>query len=360
MQRAYTGYTLYFLVKLGAKDYSNVPLISFMFLTFLIKRIKLTKSIKRMSDKLDKINKLEENIIAMEKELEKYQELFLEDDGIVDSEEQSRLDTMFATINDTVAELFKRKAALPPEITRAVFNAGKYEKKNYAPPTRLGLFDVSLNPKNGRLEVLSKLKFNFIDGELADFYGKKGESHTWSKNEKKKWQGEYVALIEGRWGGKYHFIHPDMKDVHVYVDVEIEAVDAGWHYDLQIKKVPKGVLEISSVSIHDEDPSTDEMTSTLDSNDLTFVTKDESVKDKQKGAIHEYGHMIGLDDEYEDSDPGTIWHETLVRDALGTVLVEGNYKDVMSVGNHIEKQHYVTFLQALKDITNLKKWQFKK
>ena len=68
-----------------------------------------------MSDQLDKINKLEENIIAMEKELEKYQQLFLEDDGVVDSEEQSRLDTMFATINDVVAELFKRKAALPPD-----------------------------------------------------------------------------------------------------------------------------------------------------------------------------------------------------------------------------------------------------
>lgn len=312
-----------------------------------------------MADKLEKIVRLEENIIAMEKEILKYQEMF-EADGVITKEEQGQLDAMFSTINAVVKELFRRKAALPPEITRSVFMAGTYEKKNYAPPTKLGLFDVSLNPKNGRLEILSKLNFNFIDGAAADFAGKKGESNAWSDKEKKEWRRAYIALIEGRWGGKYHFIHPDMNNVTVYVDVEIEHADAGWHYDLQVKKIPKGDFEQSAVSIHDADPSTDEMVATLDSNDLKFVTKDASVKDKQKGAVHEYGHMIGLDDEYVDSDPGTIWHETLVRDALGTVLVEGNFKDVMSVGNQIEKQHYVTFLQALKDVTGLKKWQFKK
>jgi hypothetical protein len=71
------------------------------------------------------------------------------------------------------------------------------------------------------------------------------------------------------------------------------------------------------------------------------------VDEKQKGAVHEYGHMIGLDDEY--TVDGAIEHAAMVRSALGTTLVEGSSNDIMSGGNTIEKQHYITFLQALKD-----------
>lgn len=310
-----------------------------------------------MSDQLDKINRLEADIIAMEKELEKYQDLFLEDDGKIDAEEQGMLDSMFATIKDTVEELFRRKAALPPEITRAVFAAGTYKKINYAPTTG-GLFDVSLNPSNGRLEVLSKIKFDFIDGTAAQFVGHAGESHVWTAAEKKKWQASFIALIEGRWGGKYHFVHPDMPTVTVYVDVEIEHADAGWHYEANITKIPKGDMKVSSVEnfVNPAHTVPERLKANLDSEDLSWA--DKGVRDKQKGGVHEYGHMIGLDDEYPVD--GAIAHATMVRDALGTVLVEGKFNDVMSSGNQIEKQHYVTFLQALKDVTNLKKWQFKK
>jgi hypothetical protein len=34
-------------------------------------------------------------------------------------------------------------------------------------------------------------------------------------------------------------------------------------------------------------------------------------------------------------------------------------KYIMSVGNTIEKQHYVTFLEALQTVTSDKKWKFK-
>lgn len=307
-----------------------------------------------MSDQLDKINKIEADIIAMEKELERYHGFFLEDDGEISDAEQSSLDTMFATIKDAVEELFRRKAALPPEITRAVFMAGTYKKANYAPTTGRGLFDVSLNPSNGRLEVLTKVKFDFIDGTAADFVGHDGENHVWTSAEKKKWKASYIALIEGRWGGKYHFVHPDMNAVTVYVDVEVEEATSGWHYEANITKIPKGEWASSSVGRNNRVPES--LQTTFDSEDLAW--SDKGVKDKQKGAVHEYGHMIGLDDEYPVD--GAIAHATMVRDALGTVLVEGKFNDVMSSGNHIEKQHYITFLQALKDITNLRKWQFKK
>ena len=310
-----------------------------------------------MSDQIDKINKIEGVIITMEKELEKCQALFLEDDQKISTEEQGQLDLMFLNLNKVVADLFQRKAALPPEIDIAKFNAGTYEKDNYAPTTG-GLFDVSLNPSNGRLEILSKMKFDFIDGTAAKFVGHVGESHIWTAAEKKKWQASFIALIEGRWGGKYHFVHPDMPTVTVYVDVEVEHADAGWHYEANVTKIPKGKMEISSVQ-NFVDPSKTvpgRLKAKLDSEDLAWA--DKGVTDKQKGGVHEYGHMVGLDDEYPVD--GAIAHATMVRDALGTVLLEGKFNDIMSSGNQIKKQHYVTFLQALKDVTNLKKWQFKK
>ncbi len=319
-----------------------------------------------MATKLEKILNLETNVIAMEQELVKYHDMFLAD-GVIDDYEQEQLDTMFATINNVVEEIFQLKAALPPEIDKATFLAGKYKETNYSPPTGTGLFDVSLNPKSGRLEVLVKVNFTFEDGDAVDFNDLKGQSAIWSDAEIKKWKASYIALMEGRWGGKYHFHHPDLKNVTVYVDVEIDEKTSGWHYDLKINKIPKGEMEQSSVThlgkrtggVFKASKKTDKHSVDLDSEDLTFIDKGTDVKDKQKGAVHEFGHMVGLGDEYDDRKAG-IKHAAMVRNALGTVLTEGNFDDVMSVGNTIEKQHYVTFLAALKKVTGLNKWQFKK
>lgn len=320
-----------------------------------------------MASKLEKIEKLESNIIMIERKLLEYKKMFEESGDGIDANEQKQLDKMFAAIEKAVEKLFQHKASLPPETDKAKFLGGTYKKTNYSPPTGMGLFDVSLNPKNGRLEILVKVKFVFEDGAPTQFAGKKGEVHTWSSSEKKKWAANYIALIEGRWGGKYHFSHPDLKNVTVYVDVEVEEHTSGWHYELKVNKIPKGEMEQSSITHYGTtvggkftaSTDTDKHEADLDSEDLTFVHKGTPVKEKQKGAVHEFGHMVGLDDEYVDGFPD-IAHAAMVRDALGTVLAEGNFDDVMSVGNHIEKQHYVTFLAALKEVTGLRKWQFKK
>ncbi|MGH1339363.1 MAG: hypothetical protein ACRBFS_24805 [Aureispira sp.] len=309
-----------------------------------------------MPDPIEKINKLEENIIAMEQELLNIEADYLNNDGEIDNEEREHLDDMFAVINDAVAELFQRKAALPPEITLAAFQAGTYEQDNYTPSTGLGLFDVSLDPVTGRLEVMTKLKFDFIDGTAAKFVGHAGENHIWTDKEKTTWKNSFIALLEGRWGGKFHFVHPDMPDQNFYVDVEIEEANSGWHFEANVTKIPKGEWKGSAVGYSHGTNQPDTLQATLDSGDLEWA--DKGVEEKQKGAVHEYGHMIGLDDEY--TVDGAIAHAAMVRSALGTVLIEETSNDIMSSGNTIEKQHYITFLQALKDITKLKKWQFKK
>ncbi|WP_145986673.1 hypothetical protein [Methylocaldum marinum] len=41
----------------------------------------------------------------------------------------------------------------------------------------------------------------------------------------------------------------------------------------------------------------------MDSEDLTPVTKAPGSGCKQRGAVHEFGHMLGIDDEYLKSSP---------------------------------------------------------
>ncbi len=90
----------------------------------------------------------------------------------------------------------------------------------------------------------------------------------------------------------------------------------------------------------------------------------------QNVAAHEFGHMIGLDDEYTDIDPKEdtrrfpgdkpdhyeeVEKEISVESANETLTV--NSDNIMSAGNVVKPAHYIHFLQAIKDLTGNTKWQ---
>lgn len=244
------------------------------------------------------------------------------------------------------------------------FRSQEYSQTNYIPATGKGFFDVHLNPINGRLEIKLNVGFNFKDGPVAAFANIKGVSEKWSKAEQDSWKKKYIALIEGRWGGKYHFSNPDLPGVTVYVDVEIEEAASDWHYQLNVTKAAPGKMPTSSVTHYVQGGKAikklNKHYATLDSNDLEWkdLTDKAGVTEKQKGAVHEFGHMIGLGDEYKDSKAG-ISHAAMVQSALGKKITEGDSDDIMSCGNSINKQHYVTFLDALNKVTAMNNWKFK-
>ncbi|MBW4522664.1 MAG: OmpA family protein [Scytolyngbya sp. HA4215-MV1] len=108
----------------------------------------------------------------------------------------------------------------------------------------------------------------------------------------------------------------------------------------------------------------------------------------QNVAAHEFGHMIGLDDEYastpkrnkagkivkdKDGSPvsrglisgtgGEVGDPTatnpLAKDVgLGGSVYENN-DNVMSLGNTVRPQHYATFMQALHEVSSLTEWGMK-
>jgi hypothetical protein len=373
-----------------------------------------TREEKRRARNLKKLQKYEDKLSKFQALIPRYKAAFLADDGIIDSKEQRKLDKIDRRVRKALAKVNKMKDKLqlspnpddlsvgnvitPPvedkhddhnhdhdhdghdhqvldaveikavedlptgEIEQAVFNAGNYSKVNHVPASKGGLFDIELNPTTGILKITLKVKFTFIKGDKVVFDTLEGQDPLWTDIEKKEWREGYLGLVREAWDGKYNFIHPDLKDYEVAVDVDVQEVESKWHYDLRITKIKKGGFQGSSVS-HYKDAEkkalaqTDRHYSRLDSEDLNAIDKGGS--EKQTAAVHESGHMLGLGDEYRDGRAG-ITHAAMVKDALGTVLEEGRHDNVMSVGNHIGKQHYVTFLDALKAVTELENWTFKK
>jgi outer membrane protein OmpA-like peptidoglycan-associated protein len=82
---------------------------------------------------------------------------------------------------------------------------------------------------------------------------------------------------------------------------------------------------------------------------------------QQRTSSHEFGHLIGLGDEYEEgderqaSDPSTHYEAT--KREMGTDAAEEmrvvNDDDIMSVGSGVRRGHYLPFLQSLKGVTGL-------
>lgn len=110
----------------------------------------------------------------------------------------------------------------------------------------------------------------------------------------------------------------------------------------------------------------------------------------QNIAAHEFGHMIGLGDEYAstpqrdasgnvvtDSEGSPVTrgvisgtggdvgeattHDALAREmGLSTGAVFENNDNIMSLGSTVRPQHYATFMQALREVTSINDWQLRR
>ena len=82
-----------------------------------------------------------------------------------------------------------------------------------------------------------------------------------------------------------------------------------------------------------------------------FTSKQETVK-------HEFGHMLGLGDEYPNATGGRAAGTPVAHSALAERLIPGQQpilatdnENIMSVGETMQPHHYVTFLEVLGSMT---------
>ncbi len=84
-------------------------------------------------------------------------------------------------------------------------------------------------------------------------------------------------------------------------------------------------------------------------------------KQTQDPALHETGHMLGLDDEY--TTPGVAagsampaGYDAMIKGTTGDVVTHGSSESAMSMGSTVQKWHYSSFLEALRTMTGTADW----
>lgn len=172
-------------------------------------------------------------------------------------------------------------------------------------PGRNGHFDLALVRKrdgNYLIEAYMDLQFFFYDGS-AGLSWPAGASPRWTLVEKEHFMREWHRLVRAAWCRPSIGALRNGKAAGISFAFRIQLDGFMWdHFEIGVTKVPPGHFRTSSVrrAVFADDV-------TLDSNDIRPKTSG------QYAVVHEFGHMIGLPDEYKSSSPhahdhGSIMH----------------------------------------------------
>ena len=233
------------------------------------------------------------------------------------------------------------------------FNAQEHLVENYA-FLGWGNFDLHYTPSANKVNVEIRLGFNFIDSPVPT--GGVAGDYTWSDESKLEWKTDFVSSVEETWSDQHtlqcdysdpnHKSKPTWSDLTPSVTIDIVEDSGDPHFDVNVKKIPEGEFERSSISRPPRDASgepTSAGLATLDSEDMQAVTKRTSPSGTtQRGAVHEFGHMIGLQDEYTGS-ASNVGKPT----RQGTTKGMADNASIMSGGEVVEEAHYASVVAAL-------------
>lgn len=144
------------------------------------------------------------------------------------------------------------------------------------------------------LELDMSIDFNFVDGE---------DGLNWTADEKQQFIEDYKHVVLESWDG-HTITTDDGQEVELSINLDIneqrsglfggmlERLDGQENWSVDIIRIEEGGFSQSYVI-----PSQNK--GVFDSEDVRPVNKGAS--DPQVGAAHEFGHMIGLPDEYNGS-----------------------------------------------------------
>lgn len=192
-------------------------------------------------------------------------------------------------------------------------------------------YRLTLYPELGRdnrsvLVVGITLQFQF---EPAD------NGLKWFVSEPRKFANTAISQIKSFWDEKFRITTDNTAVRHPFRDVgvmfSIKTYADGWHLDddieVVVKKVPEGEGERSKVH-HSMGNAW------LNSEDIVPI--DVGGSKKRPTVVHEFGHMLGLADEY-DRDPNFITKHFQNRNWLNDT------DSIMNRGWRVRPRHYVPF-----------------
>jgi hypothetical protein len=226
----------------------------------------------------------------------------------------------------------ERTMSLMPNWSKLIFSehnvdvpAGKKTTDAYD----LALYEEMGNPTRGVLVVTIILNFVFKDGTSST---SPATRLTWAGQEKSDFMDGVKAECAKAWGEQYRLTTmsnlPSVREVGVIFDVRTcggLSVHSHCHWNVYVTKVDHH--ETSGVKTGWATVLTAGKVF-LDGWDL--IGRDKGATMLQRGAVHEFGHILGYRDEYADAeDPNAIY--------------DGDTDSVMNCGEEIRQRHYVFF-----------------
>jgi hypothetical protein len=270
------------------------------------------------------------------------------------------------------------------------------------PSTGRGIFDAMYYPP--RLEVSVKLRFRFKDSFLSQDLQDKGfgkDDVTWTSSEKDAWRQRFMTEVAAKWNSAAFMLYCtrpywenlEARVVTHFADINhfeanpdpnsedrqnnparlplesdqynakgklVKAGDVSPHFDLVVYKLPKGETSANSVT----STRVGVGYGSFDSQDLE---KQENDGFRRRTAVHEAGHMFGLDDTYQPSDANgnpieghVPSHAALAQKELGRGVPAKDDNRIMSRGEKFDLSDAVTFLEAIRRTTGIEDWSLNK
>lgn len=239
------------------------------------------------------------------------------------------------------------------------FHLQCYGTDGFHPSTGPGVFDVSFVPEPGKVGVLTialRVEFDFVSALTpGDYPGADAADLEWADQaEKDTYATECLAAINGAWSGAMQFevARDYWRQVKSNVQVEVVQSSDNPHYTITVQKIPPGEWAGSAASA--ASGSSVHGTASFDSEDINMADKPGGVE--QRAAVHEFGHMIGLGDEYEGK--ATPRHSASFQAAGGEEIATGDDDRIMSGGETVLAEHYITFLEAIRTVTGVEEWTY--
>ncbi len=175
----------------------------------------------------------------------------------------------------------------------------------------LGL--VQLAGGNYRLVVFMKIQFFFEDSNGL----------KWGKEEKQRFTQQWQEAVRAKWGNRVLKNLGGGKQVMLEFRFKTQIGGVMWdHWEITVKLIPKSSFLQSYV----RDGFINNVS--LDSEDLSMTPKGEG--QSQRGVVHEFGHMLGLEDEYTSNS-----------------AYKTDYRSIMNRGETVLMRHDAYFLKWL-------------
>lgn len=184
------------------------------------------------------------------------------------------------------------------------------------------LYLVDIGDNEVQLIIFMKILFTFVDGKDSA-----GAAVKWDGAETRKFVATWRGDVATAWTSKRYRRYKNIYiSIHVSFDIRIGTSFPGSHWQIMVEKLPSGSTGKTSFVWRDQmGQKYDVQLDSLDNEKKTGLADG-----TQTGSIHEFGHMLGLGDEYTSD---------------AAKAVQKDKKSIMNSGSTVRPRHYTSLLQ---------------